>query len=148
MARPQVPDSNVFIRLSHDPDSDPKFFRLLGSGRIWLCSVVAAEVYFGTRSQEDREAIGQIARTLKTTNRLLTPTHDEWVIAATLVARYSRTRGEVALPHHLHDALIAVSTARLQGEVVTANTKHFETWAALARDNGLDVIVRPYEPHA
>jgi hypothetical protein len=37
--------------------------------------------------------------------------------------------------------LIVVSAARVAGEIVTANRRHFEAWTDLARRAGLDVWV-------
>jgi hypothetical protein len=40
--------------------------------------------------------------------------------------------------------LIVVSAARVAGEIITANRRHFEPWTALARRSGLDVTVADF----
>jgi hypothetical protein len=57
------------------------------------------------------------------------------------MARRVRLHGAVRPRDHLADVLIVVSAARLAGEILTANRRHFEPWTALARRSGLDVTV-------
>ena len=73
--------------------------------------------------------------------RFLTPTADEWVRAGTLLERRARLYGTLRARDHLADVLILVSAARIGGEILTANLRHFEAWAELARRAGLDVAV-------
>ncbi len=77
--------------------------------------------------------------------RLLVPTSGEWARAGRLMARYVRLRGPIRPRDHLADLLILVSAARLKGQVLTANLRHFETWAKLATAARLDVTVAPFE---
>jgi hypothetical protein len=41
---------------------------------------------------------------------------------------------------HIANVLIALSAARLQGEVVSANARHMQQWVRLAQGAGLDVV--------
>ncbi|MHB0871315.1 MAG: type II toxin-antitoxin system VapC family toxin [Chloroflexota bacterium] len=147
MARKEVHDTSVLIQVIRDPDTYGRpFSQSLSSGRAWLSSVVVAELYAGTRSQEDAQAIDRIVATMKRAKRLLVPTHDDWACAARIIARCIRQQGSMVPRDHLADVLIAVSTGRqLGGTVVTANTKHFELWVEYCRAAGLDVIVSPYQ---
>lgn len=145
MARVEVYDTCVWIPLLNT--ADPQTIRqVLSASSVLLSSVVVSELRAGTRSEEDSEMINEIVATMKRYKRLLTPTHEDWESAATLIARQSRLKGKMELWDHMGDALITVSTARIRGAVVTRNTSDFDTWAGLARASGLDIIVRRFEP--
>lgn len=146
MARPEVPDTSVLIQVIRDPETWPAFHHALATGRIWLSSVVVAELYAGTRSREDALFVEQITAAMQRVEHLLIPTLDEWAQAGRLIARRIRLSGALRPWDHLADVLILVSAARLHGAVVTANVRHFGSWARLASRAGLDVIVTPYQP--
>jgi predicted nucleic acid-binding protein len=120
----------------------PALQRSLQAGRVWLSSVVLAELYAGTRSPEDALLLNRIAATMERIDRVLTPTVGDWARAGRLIARRIRLQGGMRPRDHLADVLILVSAARLNGVVVTANLRHFEAWAHLATAAGLDVAVR------
>lgn len=145
MARCEVPDTSVLIAVIRDPDNSGSFERSLAAGRLWLSSVVVAELYAGTRSRADRRFVDQIARIMRRDNRLLVPLHEDWMKAATLIGRYIQLYGSVNPRDHFADALIVVSASRLKGAVVTTNLKHFEGWAELARRARLDVTIIPFK---
>lgn len=144
MARPEIPDTTVLIRIVREPKNWPGFQEAVTAGRIWLSSVVVAELYAGTRSLEDGELIDRIAQAMARGQRLLTPGADDWARAGRLIARRIRLQGALRPRDHLADVLIIASAARLGGAVVTADVGHFEAWAQLARGAGLDVIVIPH----
>jgi predicted nucleic acid-binding protein len=144
VARPEVPDTGVFIQVMRQPRSWAAFQHALAAGRIWLSAIVVAELYAGTRSREDTRLLDRIAGAMWRIDRLLTPCADDWARAGRLIARAARLRGAVRPRDHLADVLILVSAARLRGTVVTANLRHFELWAVLATAAGLDVTVTPF----
>ncbi len=88
----------------------------------------------------------RIVDAMSRVDRLLTPTAGDWARAGRLIARHIRLHGKVRPRDHLADVLMVVSAARLGGVVVTANVRHFEMWAELARDAGLEVAVLEYRP--
>ncbi len=145
MARAEVPDTSVLIEVIRHPAAWPTFHHALASGRIWLSSVVVAELYAGTRSGGDALLVDRIAVAMQRADRLLTPTPAEWGHAGRLIARRIRLHGTLRPRDHLADVLILVSAARLHGAVVTANVRHFGPWARLASGAGLDVVVTPYQ---
>lgn len=69
------------------------------------------------------------------------PSSYEWTQAGALLARRVRLYGAIKPRDHLADVLILLSAARVNGEVITANRRHFDAWAELARRAGLDVTV-------
>lgn len=117
-------------------------FRAIQSGQVWISSVVLAELYVGTHSRDDQLILDRIILAARRMERLLTPDESDWIRAGRLISRRARLHGSVLPRDHLADVLILVSTARLQGIVVTANLRHFEMWRRLAVAGGLDVMVR------
>ncbi|MBA2447405.1 MAG: type II toxin-antitoxin system VapC family toxin [Chloroflexi bacterium] len=142
MARPEVPDTSALLEAVRRPDRWPGLQRSLQSGRVWLSSVVLAELYAGTRSPEEGLLLDRIVAAMQRVERVLTPSNGDWARAGRLIARRTRLQGRLRPRDHLADVLILVSAARLNGVVVTANLRHFEAWARLATAAGLDVAVR------
>ena len=142
MARPEVPDTSALLDAVRRPERWPALQRSLQSGRVWLSSVVVAELYAGTRSPDDGLLLNRIVAAMQRVDRLLTPSEGDWGRAGRLIARRIRLQGGLRPRDHLADVLILVSAARLHGVVVTANLRHFEAWARLATAAGLDVAVR------
>ena len=134
-----MPDTTAFIEAIRKPR--PSFFELIFRGHMWFSTVVACELYAGTRSQQERNLLDRLVRGATRADRLLNPTADDWTTAGTLFARRVRLSGSLRPRDHLADLLIVVSAARLGAEIVTANRRHFDEWALLARRSGLDVIV-------
>lgn len=118
-----------------------RFKRDFGSGDVWLSSVVLMELYAGTGSLEDALDLDQLTRIMERTGRILQPAHGDWIRCGRLLERRSRLHGQVKTSDHLADLLILVSAAGIGGTVVTANLRHFEPWARLARATRLDVEV-------
>lgn len=148
MARPEVADTSVFIHALRDPHQEAALYQRLMAGRLWLPSVVALELYAGTRSRDESRGLDRLVRAMARSDRLLTPTHAEWVVGGQMIARASRRFGLLRPGDHVADILITLVAARLSGAVLTANIAHFERWAALARESGRDVTVTAVTPTA
>ncbi len=144
--RSEVPDTTVLIAVIRDARARSEFLKEVRSGDVWLSTVVAAELYAGTHSREDSQALDRLVAAMERLGRLLVPTADEWVRAGRLLARRTRLSGAVQPRGHLADVLIVVSAARLKGTVVTANVRHFEAWVELAASACLDVTLTAYQP--
>ena len=142
MTRPSVPDTSALLEAIRRPERWPALLRALQSGQILLSSVALAELYAGTRSQDDRLILDRISAAMRRVDRLLTPDDDDWTRAGRLIARQVRLHGSVRPRDHLANVLILISTARIRGVVITANLRHFEAWRRLALAAGLDVMVR------
>ncbi len=141
MPRPLVPDTTALIAAIRNPRSG--LLDLIIRGQVWLSSVVACELYAGTRSQEERHLLDRLVRGATRAERLLVPTLEDWTQAGTLIARRIRLEGAMRPRDHLADVLIVVSAARLGGEVQSANRRHFEAWTELAQRAGFDVVLAP-----
>jgi predicted nucleic acid-binding protein len=146
MARERIPDSTVLIRALRDSQLRQILRQAIAGRRLWLSSVVIAELYAGTRSPQDARLLRGIVDDLRNVDRILTPILDDWEQAGRLIARRTRLQGALRPRDHLADVLILLSAARLKGTVLTANLRHFDAWAQLARAAGMDVTVAPFPP--
>jgi predicted nucleic acid-binding protein len=134
----------MVVDIIRHPEQWPTFERHLRSGRLWLSSVVVAELLAGTRDSAEAhwlEGLMSGMRKIPPAGRLLTPDLVDWTRTGHLIARRIRLHGALQPRDHLADVLVLVSAARIGGEVVTANLRHFRAWAALARASGLNVVV-------
>lgn len=145
MARPEVADTSAFIRFLRTGRGESILRRGISSERLWLSSVVAAELYAGTRSREEARVLDRIMEGFRRIDRVLDPTARDWVQAGRLLSRRARLAGDFRPRDHLADVLILVSAARLHATVQTHNLRHFKVWEELARDAGLDVVVEGIE---
>lgn len=143
MARPEVADATVLIRWAHRGGNLRELHQRMSGGRLWLSSVVATEFLAGTRSAEEGQLFGRFVALMSDEGRILTPSEEDWIIAGRLISRRIRLHGPLRPRDHLADVLIVVSAARIGGTVITANLRHVEPWAALARSARLDVRVAP-----
>jgi len=116
-------------------------FRAIAGGQLWLSSVVIAELYAGTRSPDDARLLDRVVTVMRRIERILTPTDEDWIKAGRLIGRRIRLAGALRPRDHLADVIILVSAAYLGGKVLTANVRHYEAWADLARSAGMDVMV-------
>ena len=141
MARPEVPDTTVFIQFFRSSRGETELFRAIAGGQLWLSSVVIAELYAGTRSPDDARLLDRVVTVMRRIERILTPTDEDWIKAGRLIGRRIRLAGALRPRDHLADVIILVSAAYLGGKVLTANVRHYEAWADLARSAGMDVMV-------
>ncbi|MHB1004180.1 MAG: PIN domain-containing protein [Chloroflexota bacterium] len=149
MSRPEIPDTSAFIlamrQLARDPSGIPRLLRPTSLRRIHISSVVAAELYAGTRSPDEKSFIDDITKPARMAGRLRTPTHADWERAGILINRYWRNTGGANVPRdHFADALIVLCAAQVAGTVVTNNVEDMERWADLARRSHSDVTVTQY----
>lgn len=140
MARPVVPDTGVFIATIRGGGRDP--FAEVRNGRVWLSTVVLAELYAGTRTPHEANALELAAESAARSNHLLVPDFDDWTIAGRLISRRARSTGAMRPRDHMADILIMLGAARIKGEILTANLEHMRAWAEWARRSGMDVQVR------
>ena len=110
--------------------------------RLWLSSLVALELYVGTRDQAEKRSLDAFVASFERRQRVLTPTHADHVLAGILLNRRRRLAGSLEARHHVVDVLVVLSASQIGGTVVTANVEHLGVWAALARRAGRDVRVR------
>jgi predicted nucleic acid-binding protein len=109
---------------------------------LYLSSLVALELYAGARDQAEKRALDRFVASFVQRGRILVPAHEDCALAGILLARQRRLAGDLAVRNHLVDVLIVLSASQVGGTVITANLRHLELWASLARRAGRSVRVR------
>ena len=84
------------------------FQRALRSGRARLSSVVMQELYAGAQNPADKKDYDWINRSFLSRGYMITPSHDDWTLSVTLLARYQQRYGEVDPRDHINDILIVL----------------------------------------
>lgn len=142
MSGPYVIDTSVFIRVVHGHMPREVITRSLATGSAYLSSVVAHELWAGTRDRQDAADLAALLQSFEHINAVLTPTHMDWVAAGRLLTQYQRIFGPFAPRDHSHDVLIVLCAAQVHGTILTVNARHMERWARLARRAGRTVNVQ------
>ena len=142
MARPLVFDASIFIQAARGRIPLERIVDPLASGQAFMSSVVAHELWAGTRNREDAEALSMVLRGFERLGHVLTPSHEDWILAGRLVNRYRRLYGALNPRDHSHDILIVLSASQVDAVVITTNLRHMDRWAELARRAGRSVRVR------
>jgi len=135
-AGPLLLDTGIYIRFYRGKDygwlgEDARIFE-----RTHLTTVVVAELYAGTRSHLEKRALDRLSNAHQTLGHFSSPPVATWIQAGTLVARASRTLGEIDFVHHFRDLLIALEAVRLGATLVTENTRDFVRWQRLIQVSG------------
>jgi predicted nucleic acid-binding protein len=129
-----VPDTTFWIpplrnlaRAQHLPQE-------LRGYTVYLSSVVAHELYAGTRSAQDKRDLDQLIRDMDRAQRTVSPSFADWCQAAVLLRRYDRQRGHLdpsARRRHAWDVLILLCAAQIGARVLTDNRDDFLRWNAM-----------------
>jgi predicted nucleic acid-binding protein len=142
MSAPQVLDTTAFVETIRG-QREPAWIRsIVRSGRGYLSAVVAEELWAGTRSREDAEALNLLVRGFEGLGLVLTPRDEDWILAGRLLAQYQRLYGAVNPKDHTNDILIVLSASQVEGTVVTTNLRHMNQWVRMARRAGRQVWAR------
>jgi predicted nucleic acid-binding protein len=104
--------------------------------RTILTVVVAAELYAGARSSEDKKDLDTVCRRQQTLGMLSCPPSDTWFLAGVLLQRYARVYGDVRYADHFRDVLIALEAGRHDATLLTENARDFLRWGRLLRSAG------------
>jgi predicted nucleic acid-binding protein len=133
---PLVFDTGIYIRYYHGQN-----YGWLGEdARICACTyltaVVAAELYAGTRSHPEKRALDRLSKAHQGLGHFSSPPAATWIQAGALLARASRTAGQIDFAHHFRDLLIALEAVRLGATLVTENARDFVRWQRLIQISG------------
>lgn len=124
-------DTGIYIRYFRKENyewlgTDSQIFQ-----RTILTVVVAAELYAGSRSPNEKRALDELCRAHQGLGNFSAPTERTWVEAGVLLRRASERWGRMDFVRHFRDALIALEAARHGATVVTENAKDFARWKGL-----------------
>lgn len=124
-------DSSVYIRILVDAnfarDAEPVLRRI--APRLYLSSVVRAELTQGVRGDAGRLLVERLALQLERVGRVVTPSHDDWVHAAMVQSKLWDASPTLRTKRMLHDILLAISAQRIGARIVTHNERDFVAFA-------------------
>ena len=140
--RPAITDTSVLIRFFRYGEHQDELALAVRASRLHLSSLVALELYMGTRDQQEKRALDHFTASFERRGLLVAPRHEDYVLGGILLGRRRRQVGDLLAKDHLADVMIVLSASQIAGTVITDNVKHLEVWASLARRAGRDVRVR------
>ncbi len=126
--RLQLFDTSVLIPMIRGEAYEVLFRRALQRGRARLSSVVMQELYAGVRSPGDKKDLDAIDQAFFTRGYVVTPSHEDWILAGLVLWRFSQLEGSVEPRDHLNDVLIVLNASKLGADLVTENSKDMERW--------------------
>lgn len=137
-------DTAIYIRCSRGEDyvwlaEDARVFQ-----RTILTSVVAAELYAGTREAAEKRALDELCRAHRMLGHFSAPSTEVWVEAGILLRRAQRMVGQMDFARHLRDVLIALDAARAGASLVTENVRDFTRWRSVLKRSGK--ILKLFDP--
>ncbi len=141
MSGPALFDTSVFIQIVRGRMPPDAVIKPLAAGRAYLSSVVAHELWAGVETRQDVGDMKWLLSAFDRVGAIITPAHEDWVLAGRLLVQYQRVYGTMDIRHHSHDVLIVLCAAQVGGTVMTANLRHMDRWARLARRAGRSMRV-------
>jgi predicted nucleic acid-binding protein len=124
-------DTGIYIQFSRGE----KYLWLGEDARIFqrtiLTAVVAAELYAGTHSQQEKRALDELCQAHRALGHFSFPSGSAWVDAGILIRRSRSTFGEMDFASHFRDLLIASEAMRTGSTLVTENSRDFARWKSL-----------------
>jgi predicted nucleic acid-binding protein len=124
-------DASIYIRYSRREryawlGEDVRVFQ-----RTLLSSVVAAELYAGTRGRREKRTLDELFRAHAALGHLSTPSPQAWVDAGILLRRARSRLGQASFAHHFRDVLITIEALSAGATLVTENMRDFARWKSL-----------------
>jgi predicted nucleic acid-binding protein len=87
-----------------------------------LTAVVAAELYAGTHSQQEKRALDELCQAHRALDHFSSPPGSAWIDAGILLRRCRSTLGQMDFAGHFRDLLIASEALRTGATLVTENS--------------------------
>jgi predicted nucleic acid-binding protein len=123
-------DSSIYVAALRGQDAVVRLERITAGTVLWLSAVVLEELYAGAGIR-DREYVEQLEHLFRQAGKILVPDLNDWVYAGKVLERLAvKYNYEMIGRSRLtNDALIALSAARMDIRVITANDKDFRKLA-------------------
>lgn len=127
-----VLDTNLYVRAfrsAADARELEMFYRNFASA-VYLSSIVLHEILVGTKTEEKRTEVDEaIARPLRRTNRVVTPSHAAWAGAGRVIAELAATERldlRSVPKSFVNDVLLAESCREAGAILLTDNLADFK----------------------
>jgi predicted nucleic acid-binding protein len=129
-------DTGIYIRFSRGEKypwlgEDAGLFQ-----RTILTAVVAAELYAGTHSQQEKRALDQLCQAHSALGHFSSPPGSAWIDTGILLRRSRSTFGQMDFVSHFRDLLIASEAMRTGATLVSENSRDFARWKSLLVSSG------------
>jgi len=127
---PALLDSTIYVSALRSAEAAAALERLTTGTLLWLSAVVLEELYAGAREPQ-QEVIAQWEREFDEAGRILVPSLGDWTDSGKVLRRLAAKYGyeKIGRGRLTNDALIAMSAARANIRVITANEKDFRRLA-------------------
>jgi hypothetical protein len=132
-------DTGIYIRFSRGE----KYLWLGEDARIFqrtiLSAVVAAELYAGTHSQQEKRALDELCKAHHALGHFSSPPGSAWIDSGILLRRSRSTFGQMDFASHFRDLLIgrsAANVASLKRSSLNSRICIETTWAVSSVVNG------------
>jgi predicted nucleic acid-binding protein len=130
-AGPLLFDTGIYIRFSRGEDylwlgEDAGVFQ-----RTFFTTVVAAELYAGTRDRREKRTVDELCRAHHALGHFSSPPAAAWTDTGILLRCARSAYGQIDFVHHFRDLLIAVEAVRARATLVTENAADFARWRSL-----------------
>ncbi len=124
-------DTGIYIRFGRGEKypwlgEDARLFQ-----RTILTAVVAAELYAGTHSQQEKRALDQLCQAHSALGHFSSPPGSAWIDTGILLRRFRSTFGQMDFVSHFRDLLIASEAMRTGATLVSENSRDFARWKSL-----------------
>jgi predicted nucleic acid-binding protein len=124
-------DTGIYIRFSRGEKypwlgEDARLFQ-----RTILTAVVAAELYAGTHSHQEKRALDQLCQAHSALGHFSSPPSSAWIDTGILLRRSRSTFGQMDFVSHFRDLLIASEAMRTGATLVSENSRDFARWKSL-----------------
>ena len=128
--QPVLLDSSVYVAALRSRDAVLRLERITAGAVLWLSAVVLEELYAGA-GVRDREYVEQFENRFRQAARILVPSLEDWIDAGKALARIAAKYDyeKIGRGRLTNDALIAMSAARMDIKVITANARDFSRLA-------------------
>lgn len=134
-------DTSAYIRFFHQNAASWLATRRGRFEQTILTAVVAAELYAGTRSAEEKQAVDELCLAHRSLGNFSSPSAELWLEAGVLLGRYARIYGSLRMADHFRDVLIALEASNNGATLMTENARDFRRWQKLLRSTGRNLRV-------
>jgi predicted nucleic acid-binding protein len=123
-------DSSVYVSALRRGGAAVALDRLTAGTLLWLSAVVLEELYAGAR-EHDQGVLEKWERDFDQAGRIVVPNLSDWTHAGKVLRRLADKYDyeKIGRARLTNDTLIAVSAARMNIRVITANEKDFRKLA-------------------
>lgn len=128
-------DTCSFVQQHHHVECAKLMDELILRGQFVLSSVVAMELYAGTKNKQAKNALDLLGLKLDEVGLLATPTYHDYQRAGIILRNYSARKGSIKSSTHFRDILICLNAMVFHAIIITENCNDFLRWTLEIKRN-------------